>query len=124
MSLKADLYTLLAPLVGNRCYPLTFVQPNGSLPVWPAIRYTVVGGDPTQDICGSGDADGDTTRVQIDLVAATNAELSTLLASVRTALRDATVFAATLAGSPEEVWDIDTKTHRAIAIYQFENHSG
>jgi hypothetical protein len=124
MSLKADLYALLAPLVSNRCYPLTFVQPNGSLPVWPAIRYTPAGGDPTQDICGSGDADGDTVRMQLDLVAATNADLSALLTSVRTALRDATVFDATLQGSPEETWDPDTKTHRAILFYEFDNHGG
>jgi len=71
MSLEADIFSTLGSLVSNRVYPLSFIQPNGALPVWPAIRYEFISVIPYPTQCGDGgDATAD-TRVQIDYAATT-----------------------------------------------------
>ena len=43
-------------------------QEPGKPPVWPAIRYTPVGGTITPDACGGGTAFTDDQRVQVDCI--------------------------------------------------------
>jgi hypothetical protein len=117
VSIGTVLFTALGPLVASRCYPSEFPQTGGNLPTWPAIRYTVTTLDASPSLCGTGDEDGDTTGVQLDLVAATYAAMQTLRAQVITALQ-ATDPPATRTGGLE-TWDAETKTHRAVLFYSF-----
>src|SRR5438309_3086773 len=83
MTLEDAMFTALRTLVANRVYPLTFPQPNGAPPVWPAIRYTFISSVPVLDICGDDDEPTDEVRVQIDVVSLTYSELRQLERSVR-----------------------------------------
>lgn len=115
MSLESDLFDALKTLVSNRVYPLTFWQPSGALPTWPAIRYTLSGAEPGATVCGdSGEATAD-VRVQLDLVATTYTALRTL----RTAVLAAMVPFATPAlwDGEDEEYDEETKTFRARLDY-------
>lgn len=116
MSVSTEIFTALQSAVSGRCYPDTFMQPDGNLPVWPAIRYSVVGGETHADICGTGDGSTDTVRVQIDIVGATHASRETVLAAVRTAMQ-ALPTPATLQSSPRNEYENETKTYRAILDY-------
>lgn len=105
------LHTLLAPLVGGRCYPVMF--PQEPLPTWPAIRYTPVGGTVWPDVCGSGDGAEDDARVQIDSVAETFVGARLLAQQVRTALK--TFDPPAVADGPAVFeFDAETRTFRAI----------
>lgn len=110
------LHTLLAPLVGGRCYPVMF--PLQPLPEWPAIRYTPVGGTTYADACGAGDGTADDVRVQIDAVAATYAGAVQLAAQVRSALM-AFVPPAVADGPAVFQYDAETRTHRAVQDFTF-----
>ena len=77
MTIEADIFTALGPLVSNRVYPVSFPL-TGSLPVWPAIRYTFISITPTVTICGDGGDETADTRVQIDAVATTFSACSRL----------------------------------------------
>lgn len=116
MSVSSQLFTALKGLVGNRCYPDTFMQPDGNLPVWPAIRYTVTGGDTFGTICGTSDGDEDTPSIQVDLVCATQASRETLTASVRTAMA-AMATPTSLENTPTNEYDSETKTYRVRFDY-------
>lgn len=58
----------LGPLVAGGYHPLAFPQPKTGGPKWPAIRGVGVGLDIAYDICGDGDDDNSTPRVQLDIV--------------------------------------------------------
>lgn len=119
--IEGQVFTALKGLVGNRCYPVVFPQPQGVLPDWPAIRYSVVSRFNHPDICGSDDVRTDDTRVQIDCVAQTHgAALS---------LRDQ-VIAAMMGLDPPAVrdggfdtFDEETKTYRVVLDYLFSASS-
>jgi Protein of unknown function (DUF3168) len=116
MTVSTEIFTALQASVGGRCYPDTFMQPDGNLPIWPAIRYTVIGGETYGDICGTGDGSTDTARVQIDIVASTHANRETVLNSVRTAMMNMTT-PTTLQSSPRNEYESETKTYRAVLDY-------
>lgn len=102
------LYAVLAPLVANRCFPVMF--PQEPLPIWPAIRYTPVGGTVWAANCGAGDGNEDDPRVQIDCVAASYLEARSLGQSVRTALL--TFDPPAVPDGPATFYfDAETKTH-------------
>lgn len=113
--LEGLVYTSLGPLVNNRCYPLTFEQPNGELPRWPAIRYTFISADNVADVCGSDSVDTDDTLVQFDLVALTHGAVIILRDQVIAAMM---VFAlpATRQSLSQE-YDEQTKTYRVTLEY-------
>jgi hypothetical protein len=113
MSLQSDLFAKLAPLVGNRCYPLTF--PESVSPIWPAIRYTVVDVTPIEDLEGDGTDDESDARVQIDAVTTSYVACMTLRANVMAAMKSF-VPPARLDQTTEE-YDVETKTHRAMLQY-------
>ena len=117
MTTSTNLFSVLSPLVGTRCYPLTFVQPDGNLPVWPAIRYTRIGGDLHNSICMTGDGVTagftDTEQYQLDIVAKTHAALEALELQVRAAFDALATMPTTIDGLTRE-FDSETRTYRTI----------
>jgi hypothetical protein len=126
------IFTALRALVNDRCYPLRFPQEDIAAPgtesaalvkpTWPAIRFTVVGSIADGTICGSDTMEADSTSVQIDVVAATYGAMVTL--------RDQVIVALQTTDPPSirtdqyfELWDSETRTHRAILSYEFHASS-
>jgi hypothetical protein len=120
--LEGLLYTMLGPLVNSRCYPLTFIQPDGELPRWPAIRYTLLNGVDSNDICGSTTVDTDDTSVQLDLVAQTHGAVITLRDQVIAAMLGFSIPATRQSNSQE--YDEQTKTYRVTLEYLISPSSG
>lgn len=114
MSVEADLFSTLGPLVANRCYPLAFplTPPN---PQWPAIRYTLVSTVPMIALCGDSGDEAPDTRVQLDLVAATYTAVRVLRQSAMAAMVGFSP-PAILENSVDE-WDAETKTFRVTLEY-------
>lgn len=121
--IEGVIFTALRGLVSDRCYPNTFEQPpDGRLPTWPAIRYTVISSDSEVDICGTDAVETDNTLVQLDLVAKTHGAVLSL--------RDYVVNAMMGLDPPAvrqgqiQTYDEVTKTHRIILDYLFSASSG
>jgi Protein of unknown function (DUF3168) len=108
-----EIFTILSPLVSTRVYPVTFPQ-SPDIPVWPAIRYTPIGGVVEHTSCG--DADSPDVEIQIDVVSANFSALITLVELVKTAFNTFSV-PAVLENYPIFDYDAETKTHRAILLY-------
>lgn len=115
MSIEADVFTTLKTLVSNRVYPLTFIQSNGALPVWPAIRYAFISVTPAITVCGDGGDETADTRLQIDAVDKTFMAMRALRMEVMLAM---------LAFDPPaifendfEEYDSETKTFRVALDY-------
>jgi len=122
VTIPSLIYQELRALVSDRVYPNRFPQGN-ALPVWPAIRYTIVFSDPAASICGTDpDVAADDTRVQIDIVAETYSGMRTLKANVITAL-DATDPPSKREPGGFETFDEETRTHRAVLDYTFHPSS-
>jgi hypothetical protein len=121
VSVSSVLYAALGPLVSNRCYPNEFPQKDGHLPDWPAIRYTIVTEDAPASQCGTNDESTDDTGVQLDLVAGTYAAMRSLKVATLAAL-DATDPPCHRTGGAE-LYDAETKTHRAVLFYTFQASS-
>ena len=119
MSLDTDIFDALKGLVSNRVYPVIFPQPDGRLPTWPAIRYTI-SGVPEEDLCGDGDDQTADVQVQLDVVATTNSEMLSLRLSVMEAMRSP--LPARLGYNSRE-YDFETKTYRAILQYTIDGSS-
>lgn len=118
LSVSQQVFGALAPLVGQRCYQRTFLQPDGGLPAWPAIRFVFVSADPGETICGDGGDEAADYRVQIDLAEAYakgEAAFQALRAQVLAAMQS---LGATYvwAGQRDE-FDPDTKTLRCSLDY-------
>lgn len=122
MMLEGILFTTLGPLVNNRCYPLTFIQPDGQLPIWPAIRYTLLNGSDANDLCGSATVDTDDASVQIDLVARTHGAVVTLRDQVIAAMMTFALPATRQSNGQE--FDEQTKTYRVTLEYLISPSSG
>jgi hypothetical protein len=115
VTIEADLFTTLGPLVSNRVYPETFVQPSGALPTWPSIRYDLISEVPMIMLCGDSGDDAPDTRVQIDGVDKTFKQARTLRTQI---------MAAMLLFDPPAVlentfneYDVETKTFRVSMDY-------
>ena len=121
MSVEADLFSTLGPLVGNRVYPESFIQPNGALPAWPAIRYDLVSEVPVISICNDSGDDALDTRVQLDVVAKGWTEVRILRQQVMQAMR-LFVPPATYEISFAEK-DEETKTYRVSLEYLIQKSS-
>ncbi len=120
-SVPQAIFTALRSLVADRIYPNEFPQGN-PLPVWPAIRFTIIVGDPSPTLCGTGDEDGDDIIVFIDVVAATYPAMRSLKAQVITALQSTDPPCARESGGQEGP-DGETKTHRVVMTYRFQQSS-
>jgi len=114
-----EIFTILAPLVANRVYPVTFPQAP-AVPVWPSIRYTPTGGAVQLTSCG--DANDPDVSIQIDVVATTFAAAITLTELVKTAFNTFSV-PAVLDNFPMFDYDHETKTHRGILQYTIAGSS-
>ena len=102
----------LEPLAAGGCWPVLIPQRDGP-PVWPAIRYTPVGGTIVPDACGGGTAATDDQRVQIDCIAETYKAAGALCELARAAMEGLAV--PTVAdGPPTYEYDPDMKVFRAI----------
>jgi len=121
MSLEETLFSALRGLVSDRVYPSVFEQPDGSLPAWPAIRYTVISSVPVEDLCGDGDDDTADVNVQLDVVAATYNVMLTVRLDVMGAMR--TLYPPARLSNSMNVFDVETKTHRAVLEYQISGSS-
>lgn len=115
MSHESIIFAKLKGLVSNRCFPDSFPQ-EPEKPVWPAIRYTQVGGDIEEDVCGSGDAETDSSLFQIDIVTHTATSRATLKEQVRAAMKTLEIPNA-LTQAPIHTFDVETKTYRCIMLY-------
>jgi hypothetical protein len=115
MSIETEIFAALRLLVADRVYPLRFMQPDGSLPPWPSIRYAFISNVPIEDLCGDGDDTTSDVRVQIDAVDKTYALMRTLRLQVMQAM---TVLPtpARLSASFDD-FDEETKTYRAVLDY-------
>jgi tRNA threonylcarbamoyladenosine modification (KEOPS) complex Pcc1 subunit len=114
------LYATLGPLVAGRCYPLEFPQAaNG--PIWPAIRYSVVEETPEASVCGTNTGVDDQVRVQLDIVARDYSAMRTLKTAVLQALTSVSPPHTRDAGF--EMFDAETKTHRAVLFVTFQPSS-
>ena len=110
MTVEADIYARLGPLVAGRAYPNTFPQSC----TWPAIRYTLTTRhEPT--VCGDAGDDDAEHRVQVDLVAAGYDAVRALRLSARAAM-DAGPWPVTL-DLDESMYDEDAKVHRVVLVY-------
>lgn len=121
MSVPQAIFAALRPLVADRVYPNEFPQ-GDPLPIWPAIRFTVITGDPSPTLCGTGDEDGDDVVVFIDVVAETYPEMRALKAQVITALQ-ATDPPCSRQPGGQEGPDGETKTQRVVMTYHFQQSS-
>lgn len=120
--IEGVVFTALRNLVSDRCYPNTFEQPpDGRLPTWPAIRYSVISGDNLTDICGTDNVDTDDTLVQLDLVAKTHGAVLTLRDQVLNAMMGLDPPATRQ--SQFHAYDEVTKTHRVVLDYLFSASS-
>jgi len=113
-------YTTAKDLFDGRFYPSRFPQAP-ELPVWPAGRYTVVSQDGDETICGTDTADTDDVRVQIDICALTHGAMIALRDSVIDAFAALTPPPARQGGF--QTYDEETKTHRAVLDYLFQQSS-
>jgi len=75
------LHAALSGLVAGRVFPLLL----GDRPVYPAIRYLVVGTTPENTICGQ--ANVTLWRYRIDVYAVTPKECGQIAASVKSVMR-------------------------------------
>lgn len=121
LSVPQAISAALGPLVSGRCWPNEFAQGN-ALPIWPAIRYTIINGDPSPTLCGTGDEDGDDVIVFIDVVAETYPAMRALKAQVITALQSTDPPCSRQPGGQEGP-DGETKTQRVVMTYHFQQSS-
>lgn len=119
MSIQTDLFTALKTLVSNRVYPNKF--PQVATQVWPAIRYTFITIIPSIDITGDNDDSIAESRIQLDLVDNSFADVRALRLEVMAAMK-AFVPPAILESS-QDLFDAETKTDRVIMDYVFHPSS-
>ena len=120
--ISAVIHSTLGSLVNGRCYPNTFMQPDGGLPQWPAIRYTIASSDPALDICGTTNMMLDDTRIQLDVVAKTYGAAAVLRDLAIAAMMNVNPPAVRQTGG-FETYDVETKTHRVVLEYVFHPSS-
>lgn len=111
MSLEANLFSLLGPLVSGRCYPDT----SPDIPVYPLIIYQQVGGDVAQFLDQTV-ADKDNARMQVMTWSRTREEAATLARSARDALL-ASSMAVEALSAPVSLYDEQAKLYGSRADY-------
>ncbi len=110
----AIIFAALGPLVEDRCWPVMIPQEKGKPPVWPAIRYTPVGGTITPDACGGGTAATDDQRVQVDCIVEGDYKACGALCELARAAMEALAVPTVADGPPLYEYDAETQTFRAI----------
>lgn len=115
MSLQTLLFSALKSLVNNRVYPTKF--PEVPVRTWPAIRYTVIDRVHSNTIDGSGDDNTAESRIQLDLVDNSYADVQELRLAVIAVMDD--FFPPVLIDGDQDTYDAETKTDRVILDYVF-----
>ncbi|GAB7128038.1 hypothetical protein JCM19000A_25450 [Silvimonas sp. JCM 19000] len=82
MSFREQVYQALAPLVGARCYPELLPE---NLADYPAIYWSYMA---TPDATVGGEADEESIRLEINVVARTTDALASLRVAVSDAMYD------------------------------------
>jgi hypothetical protein len=119
---KAALQTpAIVALVGDRVYPTTFVQKDGGLPRWPAMRYQVIDAVNAATICGTDDQSTDDTRVQVDIVADTMRECYDIVPLVIASMQS--TVPPSSRDMVRDTFDEQTRTHRVIVDFVFNASS-
>lgn len=95
MTLEAELFALLSPIVAGRVFP--DVAPNGTIA--PYATYQQVGGE-VINYLGREVPDLHHARVQINVWCATRMQASMLARQIEDAFRTATAFQASPLGAP------------------------
>lgn len=108
MSIESELFTLLGPLVTNRCYPDT----TPDAPTFPLIVYQVVGGQ-AYDYMERKLPDSEHYRVQVGCWAKTRSAASALALQVRATLIEsgAAFKSAETLGQAVGLYDDDLKLY-------------
>lgn len=117
MTIEDTLFTTLGSITSNRVYPVVFPQQF----TYPAIRYTFVDQVPISDLCGDGDEDTDTPRVQIDVVATTFKGARELGRQIREAMQS--VSPPALLEDTRPSYDAEAKAYRVSLDYTFHGSS-
>jgi hypothetical protein len=121
MMVSAVVFTALRPLVADRVYPSTFLQPDGSLPVWPAICSTIYNVEPDVTICDDDAATTATPHAQIEVAAKSYGAMIALRNQIFAAL--ANVDPPARCENYFDTYDTRSKTHRAVLDYTFHPSS-
>ena len=113
------LNTALGPLVAGGFHPGAFPQPKTGSPVWPAIRGFTIDPGIDSDICGDGDEDNTSPRIQLDVVSLRRLGYAAHYALVRSvyAAMAAFVVPAVNGGEIGPNVDLETDTYRTILDY-------
>lgn len=118
LSISKELKAALAPLVGQRVYARTFMQPSGQLPEWPAIRFVFVTPEIDDDICGDGGDDTANWNLQIDVVLGFKKGETAFQQLRQEVMAAIAALGAHYAWSGQrEEFDADTKTNRCSLDY-------
>lgn len=118
LSISQQLTAALGPLVAQRIYARTFMQPNGKLPDWPAIRFVFITPEIDGDICGDGGDDIANWHLQLDIADAANkGELAfqTLRSAVMSAMNS--LGSHYIWSGQRDEFDAETKTNRCSLDY-------
>jgi hypothetical protein len=109
VTVEADLFAALGPLVSDRVYPLAFplIPP---VPAWPGIRYSFISETPFPGLCGDTGDEGSDVRVQVDLVDTTFVSMRALRLSVMSAM--SAFDPPTICENTFDTFDAETKTWR------------
>lgn len=117
-SIQRQIVSALGPLVVSRVYARTFLQPDGSLPEWPAIRMSVISGDDQATVCGNGGDEATDYRIQIDVVddrKKGEASFLSLVRQVKVAL--AAIDSTFVLAGQQDGFDEVTRTNRCSLDY-------
>lgn len=112
MTANERIYSLLADLVGGRCYPLFVPESEKSPP--PYIVYSIISNMPDNTL--DGITGHEWVRVQIDVYTANYDDTITLSAGAVKALNSIT---PSIYGGTTYLHDNETKLHRGLVEYEF-----
>jgi hypothetical protein len=120
MNFDRAIFQTFGPIFEGRLYPSTFIQVDGTYPLWPAGRYSIIDAVPPEDICGTGNGDEDDVRVQIDICAEAFDDMRALTQQVIDRAELGLTVATTEVACPARRqslfvdYDSDAKVHRAV----------
>ena len=80
--IEAVIFNALRGLVPNdRVFPESFEQPDGTMPPWPSICYSLTDSEPVISICGTGASDTDDSQIEFEVAAKSHGAMIALRAN-------------------------------------------
>jgi hypothetical protein len=110
MSLEQTIFSALSPLVAGRVHASVFPQ-KPDVPITPAILFTFISDEITDDICGDDTAQTANTRTQVDIYSTDFDTTRALRLQVLTAV--AAITPPTRSAGGFSSYEPDLKLHRA-----------